>query len=113
MSTETITFHTRVDGSLATVTIFINDITNFGVSYSPCYRKDGTFKKWLKFGFIETNHRRYACSYHYVQGIKSFSLKGRYQVSEKRKLMEIKISTGGYFLGERTATNWIFQMSDS
>lgn len=114
MSTvQEISFITRTaSNSIERITIAIKDITDFGVSCQPCYRKNGTFKKWLKFGFIKTKQARYSCSYHCIAEVKSL-MKGQYEVNERHTLSQSKFSSGGYFLGERKATDWIYKVSNS
>ena len=83
--------------------IDINTITEFGIVNKVSWNNNGTFKKWVKRGYIRTNKEFYLIWNEGVIKELKETLKGKYK-SSKSSCVEYKNDA------ERKATDWSYKV---
>lgn len=92
----------------------LESITCFGIYHRKAYRSDGTFKKWLKYGFIRYSEGTeskavFSCDPLYIKLLKE-ELKGKYK-AEKHSVSEYKKTRNSS--GHRTAIDWTYSIKEN
>lgn len=108
--TGRIKFGTKIGDEYKEIELPKAIVTEFGINCSPTYRRtDGEFKKWIKRGYVIADNMRYVCSYDTVIELKKIFKK---QIASRGKYTQSKdkVSTRGYRMGARKATDWIYQL---
>lgn len=84
-------------------------VTHFGVNCSRIFNRKGRFLRWQKYGWVSLDGKsRISCGYYDVQELRRIFTKRR--VLHKQTHSMPKYSANGWYVGDRKATDWSYEV---